>query len=179
MRLDAFLFSCLLAICLQSEYAESAIALLRSTRFRIGTMLLLAGVWAAALIGSIPATGTLLQSALAPLVLGSLVYAPGSWIFGALESAPLRWMGGISYGLYLWQQFFLVAHAASSTAVAARLFFPRVAAIFTVATISYYAMERCAILGAQPFPLRLFCPAPPQTRSRKRWSLTVPYWRYS
>ncbi len=164
MRLDAFLFAGLLAIALHSEclreYRPRLRGVLSSTRFRWCTALLLAAVSVLAVIGSIPATSTLLQSAILPVFMASLMFATGSPIFRALESAPLRWMGRISYGLYLWQQFFLVAHTAPTFAVAARLFFPRLAAVFAVAAISYYAMERYA----QTFSRRLSARAEPSAR---------------
>jgi len=149
MRLDAFLFAGLLAIALHSdwmrpEFRPRVTAILGSAHLRWCALLLLAAVSVGTLSGYIPATATLLQSAILPVFLGALEFAGGSWMFRALESAPLRWMGRISYGLYIWQQFFLVAHTAPTVAIAARLFLPRLAAVFVTATVSYYAMERYA-----------------------------------
>lgn len=45
---------------------------------------------------------------LVPLLLVSTILRPDSWVGRVLESAPLRWVGRISYGLYVWQQLFLV-----------------------------------------------------------------------
>lgn len=62
------------------------------------------------------------------------VTAESAFFRNLLESAPLRWMGRISYGLYLWQQLFLVPQAGA--------FLPRVALTFAAAAASYYLMER-------------------------------------
>lgn len=50
-----------------------------------------------------------LLSSHAPVVLGS-VLNPTGWIARFLELAPLRYIGRISYSLYLWQQMFFVGH---------------------------------------------------------------------
>jgi peptidoglycan/LPS O-acetylase OafA/YrhL len=54
----------------------------------------------------------------------------------------MRWIGRISYGLYLWQQLFLVSHLASTLAAAAAVFLPHLAAALAIATVSYYLVER-------------------------------------
>ncbi len=145
MRLDAFLFAGLLAILLRSDYAPQLMAVLGSSRMRVALVSSLVTVTGITLMGSIPATGTLLQSLILPLLLGSMVFAAGRPGFRVLESAPLRWMGKISYGLYLWQQLFLVGHTATSFGIALQWFLPRVLATFGVAVLSYYAMERFAL----------------------------------
>jgi peptidoglycan/LPS O-acetylase OafA/YrhL len=45
---------------------------------------------------------------LVPLLLVGTILRPGGWAGRLLESAPLRFVGRISYGLYVWQQLFLV-----------------------------------------------------------------------
>lgn len=146
MRLDAFLFAGALAIALHSGggggAADTLTRTLTSTWFRIAASLALVAVSAWPLAGSARATGTLLQSALLPPLLVSAVLWPGSLIYRFLESVPARWVGRISYGLYLWQQLFLVSHSASTLVAAAAVFLPRLAAVFAVAAVSYYFMER-------------------------------------
>jgi peptidoglycan/LPS O-acetylase OafA/YrhL len=46
---------------------------------------------------------------LVPLLLLGTILRPGEWMGRLLESGPLRQVGRISYGLYVWQQLFLVA----------------------------------------------------------------------
>lgn len=134
MRLDAFLFAGILAILLRGPYRVQLLHVLTAAWFRILSSLTVLAAWTWALAGSAPATGTLIESALLPAILLSLVHWPGSAVFRFLESAPLRWMGRISYGLYLWQQLFL--------APSAEAFLTRVALTFAAATASYYLMER-------------------------------------
>jgi peptidoglycan/LPS O-acetylase OafA/YrhL len=43
----------------------------------------------------------------APLLLLSTVYNPHMFVGRFLESKPLRWIGRLSYSLYLWQQLFI------------------------------------------------------------------------
>jgi peptidoglycan/LPS O-acetylase OafA/YrhL len=134
MRLDAFLFAGILAILLHGPYRAHLMHVLTAAWFRILSSLTLLATWSWALAGSAPAIGTLIESALLPAILVSFVHWPRSGIFRILESAPLRWMGRISYGLYLWQQLFL--------APPAEAFLTRVALTFAAATASYYLMER-------------------------------------
>ena len=141
MRLDAFLFACALAILLRGQYRVPLLQLLTAAWFRALSFLALIAVWTWTLAGSAPATGTLVESALLPCILASVIYWEGSRIFRVLESAPLRWMGRISYGLYLWQQFFLVPQSAATLSAAAEVFLPRIALAFAAATANYYLME--------------------------------------
>jgi peptidoglycan/LPS O-acetylase OafA/YrhL len=134
MRLDAFLFAGILAILLRGPCRAPLLCVLTAVWFRILSTLTLLVVWTWALAGSAPSTGTLVESALLPAIAVSVIYWPGSRVFRFLETRPLRWMGRISYGLYLWQQLFLVPPA--------NAFLPRVALAFAAATASYYLLER-------------------------------------
>ena len=134
MRLDAFLFAGILAILMSGPSRACLLHVLTATWFRVLSALTLLAAWTWALAGSAPATGTLIESALLPAILLSLVHWPRSAVFRVLESAPLRWMGRISYGLYLWQQLFLAPHAGA--------FFTRVALTFAAAAASYYLIEQ-------------------------------------
>lgn len=142
LRLDAFLFAGALAILLRSEYRGQIEGVLSSWWFRIAATLALTGSSAWMLIGSAPSVGTLIQSALLPALIASSIAWRGSLLYSLLQSKPLRWVGRISYGLYLWQQVFLVGHSATTLTAAALAFIPRVLAIFAIAAGSYYLMER-------------------------------------
>ncbi len=50
---------------------------------------------------------TLLRAILLPALILSTVIQPDSLLGRVLEWKPLRWIGTISYGLYLWQELFL------------------------------------------------------------------------
>jgi peptidoglycan/LPS O-acetylase OafA/YrhL len=51
----------------------------------------------------------MLRGLVAPLIVLSTMFHPGTLIGKFLESAPLRFVGRISYSLYLWQMIFLTA----------------------------------------------------------------------
>jgi len=142
MRLDAFLFAGALAILLHSSHRARAAELLATRWFRIAGMLVMAASSAWSILGSSPAIPTLIQSALLPALLVSLILGCGSWLYRVLEQPTPRWIGRISYGLYLWQQFFLVGHAVPTLSRAAAEFLPKIAATIAVASASYYILER-------------------------------------
>jgi peptidoglycan/LPS O-acetylase OafA/YrhL len=48
-----------------------------------------------------------LQAPLVPAMLISTALYPTSWISRMLQIRPLAWIGKVSYGLYVWQEFFL------------------------------------------------------------------------
>jgi len=150
MRLDAFLFAGILAILMRGPYHAPLLRLLTAAWFRVLSSLTLLAAWTWALASSTPASGTLVESALLPAVLVSIIHWPHSGAFQVLESAPLRWMGRISYGLYLWQQLFLAPPAVA--------FLPRVALTFAAAAASYYLLER---------PLVRYARAPGRTWNRQ------------
>ena len=142
MRLDAFLFACSLAILLRGPYRARLLQVLTAAWFRVLSIVILFAVWTWTVAGSAPAIGTLAESVLLPCILVSVIHWRGSWVFQALESAPLRWMGRISYGLYLWQQLFLVGHSVNTLPGAAGIFLPGLVLTFAAATASYYLLER-------------------------------------
>jgi peptidoglycan/LPS O-acetylase OafA/YrhL len=142
MRLDAFLYAGLLAILLHSPYRLPVLRALTAAWFRAFSVLAVVVVWVWMLAGSAPSTATLVESALLPAILVSVIYWPGSRVFRILEWAPLRWMGRISYGLYLWQQLFFTPEPAVSLSATAVVFLPRLALTFAAAIVSYYLLER-------------------------------------
>lgn len=83
-----------------------------------------------------------LEITMYPVVLVSTMLHPESWTGRLLELAPIRFVGRISYSLYLWQQLFfnpLVVPAPGSFRSHALLCW---CALFGVATASYYLIER-------------------------------------
>ena len=57
-----------------------------------------------------------------------------------LESAPLRWVGRLSYSLYLWQQLFFITRSREPGPLQ---HFPlNVLAVFACAALSHYLVEK-------------------------------------
>jgi peptidoglycan/LPS O-acetylase OafA/YrhL len=85
-----------------------------------------------------------LQAIVLPLLILSTVLHPNTVQGRILGSKPLRWIGWISYSLYLWQQlFFGVNFAASPPGLALLRKSPlNLVALLVCATVSYYAIEK-------------------------------------
>lgn len=81
---------------------------------------------------------------LIPLILVGTVLNPTSLISRILELSALRWIGRLSYSLYIWQQLFLVAKAELRLPALAWTQHPPLSfvLVFACATLSYYLIER-------------------------------------
>lgn len=106
-----------------------------------------------------PPFAMMFQALIIPFLLVGTILHPAWWLGKLLESPPMRWIGRISYGLYLWQQLFTASGADSFAGKLAYLQrFPlNIVAIFACASLSYYLMERRMIrtghaLTASPAP---------------------------
>ncbi len=142
MRLDAFLYAGALAILLHGPYRVPVLRALTAPWFRPCSVLAVMVAWVWMLAGSTLSAGTLVESALLPAILVSVICWPGSRLFRILEWPPLLWVGRISYGLYLWQQFFFTPQRAVTISEAADVFLPRLALTFAAAIVSHYLFER-------------------------------------
>lgn len=83
-------------------------------------------------------------------LVGSTALQRHSWITRALDFAPLRYIGAISYSLYIWQQLFVGPNRTDHILL-------RVAAVFCCAIVSYYVVEQPArsvgrMVIARPMP---------------------------
>ena len=87
--------------------------------------------------------GFLLAALATTCVLANIVVSPSSVVPRCLAFSPLRYVGRISYGMYLWHfPIFLWLDAARSGVTGFPLFVIRVACTLLVANVSYYAVER-------------------------------------
>jgi peptidoglycan/LPS O-acetylase OafA/YrhL len=85
-----------------------------------------------------------LQATVIPLLILSTVLHPGSIPGRVLEMKPVRWIGWISYSLYLWQQLFFGNRFVSSPPrLAALREWPiNLMALLVCAIFSYYLVEK-------------------------------------
>ena len=108
------------------------------------------GVWLAVLVAYIalivrePPLHRALEALLVPFLLAGTILRPKTLVGRALEWAPARWIGRLSYSIYLWQQLFLVKEPASrSPAIRGLQGFPvNLLAILACAVASFYLIER-------------------------------------
>jgi peptidoglycan/LPS O-acetylase OafA/YrhL len=141
LRLDAFFIPCFLAILLRTDAWRE-----RARRW-MGPLTVAALLGILFLLRQVHVTSDtfssfryLVQSCALPLVIISTVLRPASWMARLLELAPIRWIGRVSYSIYLWQMPFfnrggwLGGHAHSVPA--------KLVALMVAATLSYYLIER-------------------------------------
>jgi peptidoglycan/LPS O-acetylase OafA/YrhL len=75
-------------------------------------------------------------------ILASTVARPRTWLGVLLESPLLRWLGRLSYSLYLWQQLFLAPRSEAAALGFLQRFPCNVLCIFACAMLSYYLVEK-------------------------------------
>jgi peptidoglycan/LPS O-acetylase OafA/YrhL len=140
---DVLLWGCTLALWLSLRPWKSPLP--RGTTSLVA--LVVAGFLGYELMGSEVSHGRDLVYLLMAALIGCTVTDPGSVIGRLLELAPLRFIGRLSYSLYLWQQLFFRGDRAP---LAFQHFPLNVALIFACACFSYYLVERPMIrLGSR------------------------------
>jgi peptidoglycan/LPS O-acetylase OafA/YrhL len=85
------------------------------------------------------------QAILIPFLLIGTVLHPNWAVSRLLESAPLRWIGRISYSLYLWQQIFVTPLGQFGKLGVVQRFPVNILATVVAACLSYYCMEKYLI----------------------------------
>jgi peptidoglycan/LPS O-acetylase OafA/YrhL len=99
-RMDALLWGCLAAIYFGDIQRLAA-------RIRFSQLWLVPALIILVAQKMHPAGQTLLNAVLLPVLVVSTVIQPYSVLGRVLEWRPLRWVGTISFSLYLWQELFL------------------------------------------------------------------------
>lgn len=137
--IDALLISALFAIAANNDRCAS---FLRRIFMPLSSVVLLA-MYVALLYIKVP-FHLVLQSMILPVVLLGTSRHSGNFIGRILESAPLRWIGRLSYSLYLWQQLFFCDREWQRPLPLGMLEqWPlKVVGLLICACISYYALER-------------------------------------
>jgi peptidoglycan/LPS O-acetylase OafA/YrhL len=92
------------------------------------------------------AVKNLLFVAIASLILIPLAFGPGNRITAAFSGDLARWLGAISYGIFLWHPFvidatFLVTGWPEFSGGYLRLLAVALGGAITLASLSYYALE--------------------------------------
>ena len=104
IRLDGLLLGCLAALLLEGDGLREAF----SRRFTLSAWWVCAAAYAATQFLHRQRNYSLLDSSLLAVMVVGTVYRPQTWIGRLLESPPLKWIGRLSYSLYLWQQLFSI-----------------------------------------------------------------------
>jgi peptidoglycan/LPS O-acetylase OafA/YrhL len=146
LRIDALLIPALLALFLRSE---QVVVWFRSWLHPIVAVVLV-GVVSVAIAkigGPLEVVKPLLKVVYPLLILSTLLHAK-SWLGRLLESAPLRWIGRISYSIYLWQQLFFLDARETRTyylpwPLSGMQRLPvNLLLVFGIAALSYYFVEK-------------------------------------
>jgi peptidoglycan/LPS O-acetylase OafA/YrhL len=137
IRLDGLLWGCWLALMLVKEGWRD-----RLTRWLSPSVWLVLVATFIVCVYRQPPFAMLWQSVLLPFILVGTVLRPGNSLGRFLETAPLRWVGRISYSLYLWQQLFLASSAAPRASRLLQSLPFNLVAVLACAMLSYYLVER-------------------------------------
>ena len=139
VRIDSLLWGCFTALLLWDS----------ADREKLRRFLTLP-VWAV-LIGALivnqvaqPPLSLFWRSLLLPVVIVGTMMHPGWLVSRLLETSVMRWIGRLSYSLYLWQQLFLVASPLERPFPFGVLQQPplNILCVFLCAAASYYIVER-------------------------------------
>jgi peptidoglycan/LPS O-acetylase OafA/YrhL len=139
LRFDGLLWGCLTAILFEyPTWLARSRRVLSPSKFP----LLFFGFFAIVIFR--PPLMTMLLGISAAALVACTMLNPHTLAGRMLELPWLRWVGRISYGLYLWQQIFLVSGSelAGRPLGLAQAFPLNVLAAFICATISFYLLER-------------------------------------
>lgn len=155
IRFDGLLWGCVLALAFSRPGLKERL----SQWLRPPTWTIACGALVLVIVFN-PPFALLWQAMLIPLVLAGTVLHPRAAAGRLLESAPARWVGRISYSLYLWQQLFLVAFGITRPLGAVQQLPLSIAMVFICASLSYYFVERPMIRFGHKL-------APPTTEGRR------------
>jgi peptidoglycan/LPS O-acetylase OafA/YrhL len=141
-RIDGLLWGCWVALLYMIPgYREGLTRWLSPWRW-----LAIVGVFIACLLTGPPLT-LLWQALLLPFIVLGTVLHPSALVGRILEFSLLRWIGRLSYSLYIWQQLFLIGRDEIHSFPLGQL--QRIPlnylVVFGCAMLSYYLIERPSI----------------------------------
>ena len=145
-RVDALLVGCLLAFALRTGRAGPLPALARAPWQAMVTILVMLAIYSGMDVWGSPYRDTVVRAALPPLtavLIYQLVAQSGSRLWSWLESAPMRWLGRVSFGLCLFHGITAapLRRLLGGWPIAGQ-FVAVVAATAGVASVSYLLLER-------------------------------------
>ena len=85
---------------------------------------------------------TFWEASIVPVLIAGTVLRPRSMLGRVLEHPVLRWIGRLSYSLYLWEFFFVYYPGVPTTLGVWQTFPVNIIAAVACATASYYLVER-------------------------------------
>jgi peptidoglycan/LPS O-acetylase OafA/YrhL len=141
-RLDILLCGCAVALLWTQPTFQRVFQGLLQRIGGIGFVVAILGATAACLYWQPPAYLTMLAILMA-LLPAATVARPESFIGRVLEHPALRWIGRISYSLYLWQELFFPGLPATLGRIQVSPW--NLFAAFFAAVLSYYVVERPGI----------------------------------
>jgi peptidoglycan/LPS O-acetylase OafA/YrhL len=140
LRLDVFLIPCLMAIVLRDPVWRQRAQRMITPVVCIALFVVLGLMKAFRDISPLFASFEMLfQAFMYPVFIIYTVFNPTSLSGRFLELSPLRWIGRISYSIYLWQQVFTRDTWFGTRVPTLPL---KLAAVLALASLSYYLLER-------------------------------------
>lgn len=125
--------------------AAVALAYPKIQKWLSGSVWLLAAILYGLVLARFGVRPTIWQSALVPLLIAGTVARPTDLVGRLLDTAPLRWVGRLSYSLYLWQQLWLPPAGPARTLGVAQTWPLNLLCVLACAAASYYLIERPSI----------------------------------
>lgn len=122
--------------------AAVAIAYPRISKWLTAPLWVLAAVLYGLVVARYGVRPTIWQSALVPILIAGTVARPKDVVGRLLDAAPVRWIGRLSYSLYLWQQLWMPPSWFPHTLGAAQTWPLDLVCLFACATASYFFLER-------------------------------------
>lgn len=135
MRADALLLGCIAAI----RY-EQASRWMTRLRFSSAAALLAGIILLFLIFYPIPMGRTWSDLAIAAMIAGS-VSSPSSLLGRILENPVLRWLGRLSYSIYIWQELFILQAGIPTFLGSLQTWPTNVAPILLAAAASHYLLE--------------------------------------